>query len=107
MLLTSPHPNHTRITIITPPAHNASNLRDLLGGPSAPYISDQNAIKHDPSGGHTTVTGVTRVPVCDPGAAATLVQRAAAARSCEVSTAAPTIDPFRPSPFCPCSQAGP
>jgi hypothetical protein len=24
-----------------------------------------------------------------------------------VSTAAPTIDPFRPSPFCPCSQAGP
>ena len=57
--------------------------RDLLGGPSAPDISDQNAIKHDPSGGHTTVIGIGRVPVTDPGAAAALVQRAAAARSCE------------------------
>lgn len=38
-----------------------NQLRDLLAGPSAPYISDQNAIKHDPSGGHTTVVGVSRV----------------------------------------------
>lgn len=32
-----------------------------MGGPSAPYISDQNAIKHDASGGHTTVAGVSKV----------------------------------------------
>ena len=38
-----------------------NQLRDLLAGPSAPYINDQNAIKHDPSGGHTTVVGVRRV----------------------------------------------
>lgn len=35
-------------------------LRDLLAGGSS-YINDQNAIKHDPSGGHTIVAGVSKV----------------------------------------------
>jgi hypothetical protein len=38
-----------------------NTLRDLLGGPSAPYIADASAIKHDASGGHTTVVGVCKV----------------------------------------------
>ncbi len=41
------------------------NPRDLLGSGSATYINDQNAIKHDPAGGHTTVVGVSKVPVPD------------------------------------------
>ena len=36
-----------------------NSMRDLLG--SGTYISDQNAIKHDPGGGHTTVVGVSKV----------------------------------------------
>ncbi len=36
-------------------------LRDLLGGPHAPFINDQSAIKHDSNGGHTHVAGVSRV----------------------------------------------
>ena len=40
-------------------------LRDLLAGPSAGYINDQNAIKHDPAGGHTTVVGVNKVCALD------------------------------------------
>ncbi len=38
-----------------------NQLRDLLAGPHSPYISDQNAIKHDPAGGHTQVVGVSKV----------------------------------------------
>ncbi|GAX84446.1 hypothetical protein CEUSTIGMA_g11866.t1 [Chlamydomonas eustigma] len=62
-----------------------NQLRDLLGGPTAPYISDQSAIKHDPSGGHTTVNGVSRVTITDTNMAAQLVQRAASSRSCEAT----------------------
>lgn len=36
-------------------------LRDLLGGSQTPYINDASAIKHDSTGGHTTVQGVTKV----------------------------------------------
>jgi kinesin family protein C1 len=38
-----------------------NQLKDLLGGPHAPFINDQNAIKHDANGGHTTVVGISRV----------------------------------------------
>lgn len=38
-----------------------NSLRDLLGGPHAPFINDQSAIKHDSNGGHTHVAGVSRV----------------------------------------------
>eukprot|EP00983_Pelagomonas_calceolata_P113361 1159973-Pelagomonas_calceolata.AAC.15 len=38
-----------------------NSLRDLLGGPNAPFINDQSAIKHDSNGGHTHVAGVSRV----------------------------------------------
>lgn len=62
-----------------------NQLKDLLGGPSAPYISDQNAIKHDAAGGHTTVVGVSRMPIKDTSMAASLIQRASAARSCEAT----------------------
>ena len=43
-----------------PQVYNNS-LRDLLGGPHAPFINDQSAIKHDTNGGHTHVAGVSRV----------------------------------------------
>ncbi|GFH11296.1 kinesin motor domain-containing protein, partial [Haematococcus lacustris] len=62
-----------------------NSLRDLLGGPSSPYINDQSAIKHDAAGGHTTVTGVSKVPISDAGAADALIRRAAASRACEAT----------------------
>ncbi|KAG1679126.1 hypothetical protein FOA52_000481 [Chlamydomonas sp. UWO 241] len=62
-----------------------NQLRDLLGGPSAPYISDQSAIKHDAAGGHTTVVGVSKVPVRDVDTANQLIARASAARASEAT----------------------
>eukprot|EP00798_Chlamydomonas_sp_ICE-L_P013863 gene13863-19786_t len=57
-------------------------LRDLLGG-NRGYINDQNAIKHDPNGGHTTVVGVNKVKVTDAESAYELLRQASAARACE------------------------
>jgi kinesin family protein C1 len=64
-----------------------SRHRDLLcDGASrsadAGRIADANAIKHDASGGHTTVVGANRVAVSGAGHAAELVRRAAEARAC-------------------------
>ncbi|KAI8466954.1 MAG: kinesin-domain-containing protein [Monoraphidium minutum] len=64
-----------------------NTLRDLLAdgaarNPEAGRITDANAIKHDTSGGHTTVAGACRVAVSGAGHAAELVRRAAEARAC-------------------------
>jgi hypothetical protein len=72
---------------VAPPLHPLSPCRDLLAdgaarSPEAGRISDANAIKHDPAGGHTTVAGASRVPVGGAGHAAELVRRAAEARAC-------------------------
>ncbi|KAI8468897.1 MAG: kinesin-domain-containing protein [Monoraphidium minutum] len=63
-----------------------NTLRDLLAdgaarNPEAGRISDANAIKHDPAGGHTTVAGARRVAVGGAAHAAELVKRAAEARA--------------------------
>lgn len=52
--------DHLHCPALTSQVYNNA-LRDLLGGPGAPYINDQSAIKHDPAGGHTTVVGVSKV----------------------------------------------
>ena len=80
-----PHPC-SRSSLIPPPPSVASP-RDLLAdgaarSPDAGRITDANAIKHDASGGHTTVAGASRVPVGGAGHAAELVKRAAEARAC-------------------------
>ncbi|KXZ43987.1 hypothetical protein GPECTOR_76g809 [Gonium pectorale] len=64
-----------------------NQLRDLLGtGPAgSSFINDLHAIKHDPDGGHTVVSGVSKVPVTDSEGAAQLVRRAAAARAVEAT----------------------
>jgi len=74
---TATHPN---------PTHLQPN-RDLLAdgaarSADAGRITDANAIKHDASGGHTTVAGASRVPVAGADHAADLVRRASDARAC-------------------------
>ncbi|KAF5836124.1 kinesin motor domain-containing protein [Dunaliella salina] len=60
-----------------------NSLRDLLGGPSAPFINDQSAIKHDSNGGHTHVAGVSRVAVPDMEAAEHTHTHTHTHRACE------------------------
>jgi hypothetical protein len=60
--------------------------RDLLADSAARSadvgrISDANAIKHAPGGGHTTVAGARRVPLRGAAHAAELVARASEARA--------------------------
>lgn len=64
--------------------------RDLLAEgagcrPDAGRITDNNAIKHDATGGHTTVIGANRLPVTDAASAAALMTRAQEARACEAT----------------------
>eukprot|EP00878_Enallax_costatus_P034691 GHUV01038488.1.p1 GENE.GHUV01038488.1~~GHUV01038488.1.p1 ORF type:complete len:540 (+),score=212.10 GHUV01038488.1:727-2346(+) len=67
-----------------------NQLRDLLADgagsrPEAGRITDNNAIKHDSAGGHTTVIGANRLPVTDAASAAALMARASEARACEAT----------------------
>jgi kinesin family protein C1 len=60
-------------------------LRDLLGGTDGRggRIAENNAIQHQPNGGHTIVLGAARVPVDSEEDAEELIRRAAAARAVE------------------------
>lgn len=74
-----------RVAPTSAPPAGSPTVRALRALRCPPLPSENNAIQHQPNGGHTIVLGATRVPIESEADAEAVTRKAAAARVVEAT----------------------